>query len=72
MEGRNNPQDRKQLPRGARLGMGIVMIIVYLAVGLMFILNIFNIMDRTVGAIIGGLLILYGIFRGYRLYRDLQ
>lgn len=65
----NNNQP--QAPKGARLAFGIIMIIVYIGVGLLFIFNVFSVIDATVGYIIGGLLILYGIFRGYRLYRGM-
>lgn len=41
---------------------------IYLGVGLMFIFNVFNIDNRAISCTIGGLLIAYGIFRGYRLY----
>lgn len=55
-------------PKAARLWFGIFMILVYLGVGLLFIFKVFDIIDDTVSYIIGGLLIVYGIFRGYRLY----
>lgn len=65
-----NPNNNQpQAPKGARLAFGIIMIIVYIGVGLLFIFNVFSVIDATVGYVIGGLLILYGIFRGYRLYR---
>lgn len=67
MEGNSN--NRPDTPKGARLAFGILMILVYIGVGLLFIFNVFNIIDSTVNYIVGGLLILYGIFRGYRLYR---
>ncbi len=61
----NRPMD----PKGARLAFGIIMIIVYIGVGLLFIFNVFDIINYTVSIIIGAILIVYGIFRGYRLYR---
>jgi len=67
MEG--NDKNRPMAPKGARLAFGIIMIVVYVGVGLLFIFNVFNIINYTVGCIIGALLILYGIFRGYRLYK---
>jgi len=57
------------VPKGARLAFGIMMVIVYLGVGLLFICNVFNIINYTLSCIIGTLLIIYGIFRGYRLYK---
>lgn len=59
-------------PKGARLAFGIIMILVYLGVGLLFIFNVFDIINYTVSCIIGAILILYGIFRGYRLYKGVQ
>lgn len=59
--GGNNPQ-------GVRLMMGLFMILFYLGVGLLCIFDVFNIVDRTISCILGGLIILYGIWRGIRLY----
>lgn len=56
-------------PKGARLIFGIFMILVYLCVGLLFIFQVFTDIDTAISCIIGGLLIAYGIWRGYRLYR---
>lgn len=64
--------NRPQAPKGARLAFGIIMVIVYVAVGFLFIFNVFDIINQTVGYIIGAILILYGIFRGYRLYKGDQ
>ena len=76
MEGYN--RDRKSIrettgaPTGARLGFGIIMIIVYVGVGLLFIFNVFDIINLTVSIIIGVLLIIYGIWRAYRLYKGMN
>lgn len=64
----NGTNDRNPVPKTARLWFGIFMILIYLGVGLMFIFNVFNIDNRAISCTIGGLLIAYGIFRGYRLY----
>lgn len=66
---KGNDENRPEAPKGARLAFGIIMVVVYIGVGLLFIFNIFSVIDATVGYVIGGLLIAYGIFRGYRLYR---
>lgn len=66
---RGNDDNRPMAPKGARLAFGIIMIVVYIGVGLLFIFNIFNVISATVGYVIGALLIAYGIFRGYRLYK---
>ena len=57
------------VPRGARFIFGIFMILFYIGVGLLFIFNVFNIFDRAISATVGGILCLYGVWRGYRLYR---
>lgn len=60
----NNPQ----APKGMRIIFGIFMVLVYLIVGILFILDIFNIDNQTISIIVGSVLIVYGIWRGYRLY----
>ena len=64
--------DYNPVPKGMRLWFGIFMILIYLGVGLMFILNFFNIDNRTISCVIGGLLCLYGVWRGYRLYKGIN
>lgn len=59
-------------PKGARIAFGILMILIYVGVGLLFIFNVFDIINITVSIIIGAILILYGIFRAYRLYKGVQ
>ena len=60
--------DNNNMPRGARLIFGIFMILVYLAVGMLFIFDVFNIDNTAISATVGGILVAYGIWRGYRLY----
>lgn len=55
--------------KGARLAFGILMVLVYLCVGLLFIFDVFNIDNQVVNYVVGGLLCLYGIWRGIRLYK---
>lgn len=57
------------LPKGGRLIFGIFMIIVYVAVGLLFIFDVFNIDNVAVSASVGGVLCAYGVWRGYRLWK---
>lgn len=52
-----------------RIIFGIFMVLVYLAVGLMFIFDIFSIDNTAISCIVGGILIAYGIWRGIRLYK---
>lgn len=65
-------ENRPGAPKGARLAFGILMILVYLGLGLLFIFNVFDIVNTTVSYVIGGILIAYGIFRGYRLYKGIN
>ena len=71
MSGYDN-ENRPGTPKGSRLAFGILMILVYLGVGLLFIFNVFDIVNTTVSYVIGGILIAYGIFRGYRLYKGIN
>ena len=57
------------LPKGGRLIFGIFMILVYVAVGLLFIFDVFNIDNIAVSASVGGVLCAYGVWRGYRLWK---
>ena len=57
------------LPKGGRLIFGIFMILVYVAVGLLFIFDVFNIDNVAVSASVGGVLCAYGVWRGYRLWK---
>ncbi|MDE6296359.1 MAG: hypothetical protein K2L89_00800 [Muribaculaceae bacterium] len=65
---KGNGTNRPEAPKGARMAFGIIMILVYLIVGLLFIFQFFDIINPVVSYVVGGLLIIYGIFRGYRLY----
>lgn len=63
--------DNSNNPKSMRLIFGIFMIIVYVAVGVLFICNVFDIIDQTISIIIGALLCVYGVWRGYRLYKGM-
>lgn len=65
----NNNYDN--MPKGGRLVFGIFMVIVYVAVGLLFIFDVFNIDNTAISATVGGILCAYGVWRGYRLYRGM-
>lgn len=57
--------------RAMQLWFGIFMVLVYVGVGLLFIINFFEyfIASRVISYCIGGLLCVYGLWRGYRLYK---
>lgn len=64
--------DNNPIPKGMRLWFGIFMILIYFGVGLMFILNVFDIVNHTLSCVVGGILIAYGAWRGYRLFRGMN
>lgn len=70
MEGYDN--NGNGTPKGARLIFGIFMVIVYIGVGILFFTNVFAIDNETISYVIGGLLCLYGLWRGYRLYKGMN
>ncbi|MDE5653104.1 MAG: hypothetical protein K2L83_03025 [Muribaculaceae bacterium] len=61
-----------QPPKGMRLAFGIFMVLIYLAVGILFIVNVFDIANHTISIVIGALLCAYGVFRGYRMYKGMN
>lgn len=69
---RGTEDNRPMAPKSARVVFGIIMVLVYLGVGLLFILNVFSIDNQAVSIIIGALLFVYGIWRGYRLYKGVN
>lgn len=70
MEGNYN--NRPQAPKGARLVFGVFMVLIYIGVGILFFLDVFQIDNMTVNIIIGTLLCIYGVFRAYRLYKGVN
>lgn len=71
MEGykNNNNSQPANMPKGARLGFGIFMILFYIGIGTLFILDIFNIDNQGISLSVGILLVVYGIWRGIRLFK---
>ena len=67
-----NNENRPATPKGARLAFGIFMIIIYVGVGVLFITNVFDLVNETVSIVIGALLCVYGVWRGYRLYKGVN
>ena len=55
-----------------RLLFGAVMVLVYLGMGCMLIFSGWFNVDPTLGTIVGILFMLYGVFRGIRVYRSLE
>ena len=68
----NNRNYNGNMPKGGRLVFGIIMVIVYVCVGLLFIFDVFNIDNNAISITCGALLCLYGVWRGYRLYKGMN
>ena len=66
---RGNNENGPQVPKGARLAFGVLMIFIYLGVGLLFIFDVFNIDSLALSCVIGGLLMAYGVWRAIRLFK---
>ncbi|MCH5240374.1 MAG: hypothetical protein J1F38_09125 [Muribaculaceae bacterium] len=67
-----NDNMNNNLPKGGRVIFGIFMILVYLAVGLLFIFDVFNIDNVAISASVGGVLCAYGVWRGYRMWKGMN
>lgn len=69
MDNRHN----NHLPKSARIIFGIFMILVYVGMGALFLLGFFKqILPETIGNIVGVILCVYGVWRGYRLYKGMN
>lgn len=69
---KGNNSNGPEVPKGARLAFGVLMIFIYLGVGLLFIFNVFSIDSQALSCVIGGLLMAYGVWRAYRLFRGMN
>lgn len=65
---KNSANNGPGAPKGARFVFGIFMILFYIAVGLLFIFNVFSIDNEAISATVGGILCAYGVWRGIRLF----
>lgn len=63
-----NNDIKSATPKGFRLVYGIFMVIFYLVVGVVFILNLFKLNSQGISIAMGCVLIVYGIWRGVRLF----
>ncbi len=65
--------NNNHLPKGARLLFGIFMILVYVGMGSLFLMGYFEtILPTTIGNIVGVILAIYGVWRGYRLFKGMR
>lgn len=65
----NNDDMNNNIPKGGRVIFGIFMILVYLAVGLLFIFDVFNLENPAINYSVGGVLCAYGVWRGIRMFK---
>ena len=59
-------------PHILRILFGIMMIVIYVGMGVLMLINFFEWDNPTVYYSIGTLLVIYGIYRGYRQYKGLD
>lgn len=59
-------------PHIMRILFGILMVFIYLGMGGLMLINFFNWSEPALYYTIGGLLVVYGIYRGYRQYKGLD
>lgn len=69
-------KQRSMIPRGALIAMGIFMIIVYIGMGVLFFIDLFGWAQMAspwpvLNYVCGAILVLYGIYRGYRLIKGI-
>lgn len=62
----SNENKDKKTPMSLRVLFGLMMVFVYVGMGLLILLNFFGWSSELACRLVGSLLILYGIFRGYR------
>ncbi len=62
----SNENKEKKTPMSLRVLFGLMMVFVYVGMGLLILLNFFGWTSELACRSVGSLLILYGIFRGYR------
>lgn len=60
-------------PRTARIVFGIFMVIIYVTIGILCICNVFsNFFNHGIYIALGIILVIYGLWRGYRLARGMN
>lgn len=60
------------MPKGLRFWFGLFMVFVYVGVGYLFIKNFFLLENQTIATIVGIILIIYGLWRGFRMYKGMN
>lgn len=64
--------EKKKPHKLIRVLFGIMMVFIYLGMGLLMIFNFFEWSNPAIYYSIGGLLIAYGLYRGYRQIKGLD
>lgn len=69
-----NDNSNPGTPGGARIAFGIFMVIIYVTMGVLCICNFFsNILTiRWIAVTLGVILVIYGLWRGFRLARGMN
>ncbi len=70
----DNNYNENRGPKAMRLWFGIFMVMMYVGIGLLLIIanQTFEIFKPAISIVIGVLLCLYGVWRGYRLYKGMN
>lgn len=72
----NNNERRSRLPKGLLLFMAIFMVVLYVGMGVLFFIDFFGWVGQsglltTMNYICGTVLVLYGVYRGYRVVKGI-
>ena len=68
----NNKQNNSSMNKKLRIGFGLFMIIVYVGMGYLFIKDFFMINNQFISIPVGIVLIIYGLWRGFRMYKGIN
>lgn len=71
-----NEKKESPIPRNMRIVLGVFMILVYIGMGILFFCDYFDWNEyggvwEVLNYVCGVVLVLYGIYRGYRLYKGI-
>ena len=76
MHGVEYEDEDKRSPQPLRLAYGIFMILIYIGMGVLCIINFFGAPETggwiLANYVVGVMLIIYGFWRGYRLYAGID
>lgn len=55
-----------------KITFGILMVLIYIGMGILMLINFFAWDNSTIAYGLGGLFVIYGIYRGYRQFKGLD